>query len=90
MNENSIINIDEFEAQTALGTEIKISKASLDDSWQRSSSFGLDPNGKPVDAVISEVDFYQVNQKNEYITQFSLFSEHQYQSYDYERIKSHC
>ena len=72
MNENSIINIDEFEAQTALGTEIKISKASLDDSWQRSSSFGLDPNGKPVDAVISEVDFYQVNQKNEYIKQFVM------------------
>ena len=56
MNENSIINIVEFEAQTALGTEIKTSKASLDDSWRRSSSFGLDPNGKPVDAVISEVD----------------------------------
>ena len=72
MNENSIINIVEFEAQTALGTEIKTSKASLDDSWRRSSSFGLDPNGKPVDAVISEVDFYQVNQKNEYIKQFVM------------------
>jgi len=40
-------------AQTALGTEIEISQASLADSWKRSSSFGLDPNGKPVDVVIS-------------------------------------
>ena len=58
--------------QTALGTEIEISQASLADSWQRSSSFGLDPNGKPVDAVISENELYQSNQKNEYITQFVM------------------
>ena len=50
-------------AQTALGTEIEISQASLADSWKRSSSFGLDPNGKPVDAVISETELYQSNQK---------------------------
>jgi transcriptional regulator of acetoin/glycerol metabolism len=59
-------------AQTALGTEIEISQASLADSWKRSSSFGLDPNGKPVDAVISETELYQSNQKNEYITQFVM------------------
>ena len=59
-------------AQTALGTEIEISQASLADSWKRSSSFGLDPNGKPVDAVISETELYQSNQKNEHITQFVM------------------
>ena len=35
---------DETLTQTALGTEIKISQASLAASWRRSSSFGLDPN----------------------------------------------
>ena len=61
---------DETLTQTALGTEIKISQASLAASWRRSSSFGLDPNGKPVDAVLSETELYQVKQKNEYIKQF--------------------
>ena len=61
---------DETLTQTALGTEIKISQASLAASWRRSSSFGLDPNGKPVDAVKSETEFLEITQKNEYIKQF--------------------
>ncbi len=61
---------DEALVQTALGTEIKISQASLAASWRRSSSFGLDPNGRPVDAVLSEVDLHQAKQKNEDIKQF--------------------
>ena len=56
---------DETLTQTALGTEIKISQASLAASWRRSSSFGLDPNGKPVDAVKSETEFLEITQKNE-------------------------
>ena len=54
---------DETLTQTALGTEIKISQASLAASWRRSSSFGLDPNGKPVDAVKSETEFLKQNGK---------------------------
>ena len=61
---------DETLTQTALGTEIKISQASLAASWRRSSSFGLDPNGKPVDDVKSETEFLEITQKNEYIKQF--------------------
>lgn len=61
---------DEPLTETALGTEIKISQASLAASWRRSSAFGLDPSGKPVDAVKSETEFLEIKQKNAYIRQF--------------------
>lgn len=61
---------DALMAQVALGTEIKSSQASIAASWQRSSSFGLNPNGRPVEAVLSETDFQETRQKSEYISQF--------------------
>ena len=59
-------------APNALEGVENVSLNSLNASWVRSSSFGLDPNGKPIDAVISEADLYQINQKNEHIKQFVM------------------
>ena len=61
---------DALMTQVALGTEIKSSQASIAASWQRSSSFGLNPHGRPVEAVLSESDFQETRQKSEYISQF--------------------
>ena len=72
MNKNPATCAPDFDTQPTLKTEVKTSKASLDASWQRSSSFGLDQNGKPIDAVISEVDLYQLKQKNQYIKKFVM------------------
>lgn len=61
---------DALMAQVALGSEIKSSQASIAASWQRSSSFGLNPNDRPVEAVLSVNDFQETQQKSEYISQF--------------------
>lgn len=61
---------DALMAQVALGAEIKSSQASIAASWRRSSSFGLNPHGRPVEAVLSENDFKETRQKSEYISQF--------------------
>lgn len=72
MNAYPIAHKSLSSAPTTLEGVEDVSLNLLNASWRRSSSFGLDPNGKPIDAVISEADLSQINQKNEHIKQFVM------------------
>jgi hypothetical protein len=63
MNAYPIAHKSLSSAPTTLEGVEDVSLNLLNASWRRSSSFGLDPNGKPIDAVISEADLSQINQK---------------------------
>lgn len=58
--------------QNTASQEAGLQENSISNSWARCSSYGLKPTGKPVDAVTSNVELYNIQQENERVRQFVL------------------
>ena len=59
-------------AQHALTPDEDLADSSISTSWARCSSFGLNPAGKPVDAVTSNTELSEIIQENQHIRKFVL------------------
>jgi|TARA_B110000003_G_scaffold191530_1_gene190341 transcriptional regulator of acetoin/glycerol metabolism len=59
-------------AEHALTPDENLADNTISTSWARCSSFGLNPAGKPVDAVTSNTELSEIIQENQHIRKFVL------------------